>query len=120
MKLRILAITITAVLLAAGGRPTPARSPMSLKTALPSAATAKTLLQSTPRHREWVGVPVGSGIVLAFVVYPERSDKAPVVVVTAKYQGASVWVRAVSDQVAAEGFIAVAPEVLTGLGPKGG
>jgi carboxymethylenebutenolidase len=132
MKLRIFAMTIAAVLLAAGGclllgqgtraraTQTPALSPMSLKSALPSATTAKTLLQSTPRHREWVGVPVGSGIVLAFVVYPERSDKAPVVVVTAKNQGASVWVRAVSDQVAAEGFIAVAPEVLTGLGPKGG
>ena len=132
MKLRIFAVTIAAVSLAAGGRflmgqgtraratQTPALSPMSLKSALPSAATAKTLLQATPRHREWVGVPVGSGIVLAFVVYPERSDKAPVVVVTAKNQGASVWVRAISDQVAAEGFIAVAPEVLTGLGPKGG
>lgn len=132
MKTRIFAMTIAAVSLAAGGRflrgqgtraraaQTPAHSPMSLKSALPSAETAKTLLQSTPRHREWVGVPVGSGIVLAFVVYPERSDKAPVVIVTAKNQGASVWVRAVSDQVAAEGFIAVAPEVLTGLGPKGG
>src|SRR5579864_8263900 len=132
MKLRIFAMTIAAVSLAAGGRfllgkaprarasQTLSHIPMSLGSALPSASGAKTLLQSTPRHREWVGVPVGSGVVLAFVVYPERSDKAPVVVVTAKNQGASVWVRAISDQVAAEGFIAVAPEVLTGLGPKGG
>ena len=117
MRGRVFAITITAVMLAAQ---TPAHSPMSLRSALPSAGAAKTLLQSTPRHREWVGVPVGADVELAFVVYPERSDKAPVVIVTAKNQGANVWVRAVSDQVAAEGFIAVAPEVLTGMGPKGG
>ncbi len=57
---------------------------------------------------------------MVFIVYPERSDKAPVVLVTAKNQGPSDWVRAVSDQVATDGFIAVVPDLLTGLGPKGG
>jgi carboxymethylenebutenolidase len=87
---------------------------------LPSESTAKTVLNSTPRHREWVSVGVGSQAILAFVVYPERADKAPVIVVTEKNDGATTWIRAVSDQVAAEGFIAVVPELLTGLGPHGG
>jgi carboxymethylenebutenolidase len=58
--------------------------------------------------------------VRAFIVYPERSDKAPVAVLSAGKQGASDWIRAVADQAAAEGFIAVVPDVLSGLGPHGG
>jgi len=95
-------------------------SPAKLPSGLPSEKTAKTILNFTPRHREWASVPFDGASVLAFVVYPERSDKAPVVVVTARDQGASDWIRAVADQVAAAGFIAVAPDVLTGLGPKSG
>ncbi len=95
-------------------------SPANLPSGLPSEKTAKTILNFTPRHREWVSVPLNGANVLAFVVYPERSDKAPVVLVTARDQGASDWIRAVGDQVAAAGFIAVVPDVLTGLGPKSG
>src|SRR5262245_15765882 len=87
---------------------------------LPSESTARTVLNSTPRHREWVSLDVGSNKILAFIVYPERADKAPVVVVTEKNNGATNWIRAVSDQVAAEGFITIVPELLTGLGPHGG
>src|SRR5262245_14428767 len=78
---------------------------------LPSEAAAKTILDSTHRHREWVSVPAGSVNVRAFIVYPERSDKAPAVVLSASKQGASDWIRAVADQAAAEGFIAVVPDV---------
>src|ERR1035438_10647618 len=92
----------------------------TLKSTLPSSQNAKVMLNQTPRHREWVGVPMGSSIVLAFIVYPERSDKAPIVMVTAPHEGDNSWVRAVSDQVAAEGFIAVAPDVLTNMGPDHG
>jgi carboxymethylenebutenolidase len=88
--------------------------------ALPSQASAKAILNSTHRHREWVSVPAGSSSVRAFIVYPERSDKAPVVVLSADRQGASDWIRAVADHAAAEGFIAVVPDVLSGLGPNGG
>ena len=95
-------------------------SPANLPSGLPSEKTAKTILNFTPRHREWVSVPFDGTHVLAFVVYPERSDQAPVVLVTARDQGASDWIRAVGDQVAAAGFIAVVPDVLTGLGPKSG
>jgi len=116
MKMRIFAIAGAL----AGFAVAASVSPFNLPAGLPSAATAKTILNFTPRHREWASVPLGSKSVLAFIVYPERSDKAPVVVVTARDQGASDWVRAVSDRVAAAGFIAVVPDVLTGLGLKGG
>lgn len=88
--------------------------------ALPAEAAAKTILNSTHRHREWVSVAAGPANVRAFIVYPERSDKAPVVILSAGKQGASDWIRAVADQAAAEGFIAVVPDVLSGLGPHSG
>jgi carboxymethylenebutenolidase len=98
----------------------PVVAPAAMHSTLPSEKTAKMVLNSTPRHREWINVRVGSATVWAFLVYPQRSDNAPVVVITAKNQGASDWIRAVSDQLAAEGFIAVVPDVLSGLGPNGG
>src|ERR1700730_6713543 len=87
---------------------------------LPSEDTAKTVLNATYRHRQWVNVEAGSSNIRAFIVYPQRSNKAPVVVLSATVQGASDWIRAVADQVAAEGFIAIVPDVLSGLGPNGG
>ena len=95
-------------------------SAASLRSTLPSAQDAKALLEQTQRCRDWVAVPMGSSIVLAFVVYPMRADQAPVVVVTAPQEGTNAWVRAVSDQLAAEGFIAIAPDLLTNLGPGHG
>src|SRR5437879_8028204 len=111
MKTRILAITFAGVLLSALTFLRPAKAPA--RSALPSPSAAKAILNSTHRHREWVNVPAGDATVSAFIVYPERSDKAPVVIVTANQQGASDWIRAVADQLAAEGFIAVAPDVLS-------
>src|SRR5208283_573180 len=87
---------------------------------LPDPFTAKLALNSMSRHREWVMAPTESGGVLAFVVYPERSDKAPVVIIGDARKGASDWARAAANQVAAEGYIAVVPDVLTGTGTKGG
>jgi carboxymethylenebutenolidase len=79
------------------------------------AADARTRLDASPRHGEWVVIPAGSGdSVRAWVVYPERKEKAPVVVVVHEIFGLSTWIRAVADQLAAEGFIAVAPDFLTG------
>ena len=51
--------------------------------------------------------------VRAYLVYPERRDKAPVVVVIHEIFGLSNWVRSVADQLAADGFIAIAPDLLT-------
>jgi carboxymethylenebutenolidase len=87
---------------------------------LPVESEARTNLSTTPRHIEWIAVPFGARQLLAFVVSPERSNQAPVVMVTAHSQGASDWARAVADQVAAAGFIAVVPDVLTAEGPGGG
>ena len=77
------------------------------------AADANARLQASPRHGEWVVVRTGSDSVRAWVVYPERADKAPVVLVIHEIFGLSNWIRAVADQVAADGFIAIAPDLLT-------
>lgn len=97
-----------------------ALSTASVHSALPEVHAAKAILNSTHRHREWVSVPAGRVSIRAFIVYPERSDKAPIVMIASGKQGASDWIRAVADQAAAEGFIAVVPDVLSGLGPFGG
>ncbi|HSV15366.1 MAG TPA: dienelactone hydrolase family protein, partial [Tepidisphaeraceae bacterium] len=96
--------------------------PPVVKTSPPSAATAEKVLKDSPRHGEWVDVPMpGSEVKLhSWIVYPERSDKAPVVIVIHEIFGMSDWVRATTDQLAAEGFIAVAPDLLSGFGPNGG
>lgn len=86
----------------------------------PAEAAAKAQLESSPRHGEWVTVDVDGGDkVDAWVVYPERSDKAPVMLVVHEIFGLSDWVRAVADQLAAEGFIAVAPDLISGKAPGG-
>lgn len=87
----------------------------------PDAASAPARLAASPRHGEWIKIPtgVGSDSVRAWVVYPERKDKAPVVLVVHEIFGLSPWVRGVADQLAADGFIAIAPDLLTGLRPDG-
>lgn len=81
----------------------------------PSGEDAAGQLRDSPRHGEWAMIDVGSrDSVRAWVVYPERSDAAPVVVVIHEIFGLTTWVRAVADQLAAEGFIAIAPDLLTG------
>ncbi len=70
-------------------------------------------LEASPRHGEWVTVTEGADTVKAWVVYPERADKAPVVVVVHEIFGLTHWIRGVADQLAADGFIAVAPDLMT-------
>jgi carboxymethylenebutenolidase len=82
---------------------------------------AKARLEKSPRHGEYADVPVpGGSPIRAWVVYPERKDKAPVVIVIHEIFGLSDWIRNVADQLAREGFIAIAPDLLTGKGPNGG
>ena len=89
---------------------------------LPAGANdASARLASSPRHGEWVMIPTAAGAadsVRAWVVYPERATKAPVVVVVHEIFGLSTWIRAVADQLAADGFIAIAPDMLTGARPS--
>jgi len=88
----------------------------------PGEQQAKAALEKSPRHGEWVDVTVpGSETPLrTYVVYPERKDNAPVVIVIHEIFGLTDWIRSVADQLAADGFIAVAPDLLSGKGPGGG
>jgi carboxymethylenebutenolidase len=86
----------------------------------PSAANAATRLAESPRHGEWVLVETTSGPVNSWVVYPERPENAPVIIVIHEIFGLTDWLRSVADGLAAEGFIAIAPDLLSGKGPDGG
>jgi carboxymethylenebutenolidase len=81
---------------------------------------AKKRLQESTRHGEWVKVKQGDRQVQAYVVYPEVKDKALSVVVIHEIFGLSDWVRGVADQLAEAGYIAIAPDLLSGMGPNGG
>src|ERR1700736_667828 len=75
---------------------------------------AKERLNKSPRHGEWVDFKSGERTIKAFVVYPERKDKAPVVLVIHEIFGLTDWVRGVCDQLAENGVIAIAPDLLSG------
>src|SRR3954451_1810589 len=75
---------------------------------------AKGRLEKSSRHGEWVEFKSGERTIKAFVVYPERKDKAPVVLVIHEIFGLTDWVRSVCDQLAENGVIAIAPDLLSG------
>jgi carboxymethylenebutenolidase len=88
--------------------------------AAPAQDWAKARLEKSPRHGEWVKLKHGAREVTSFVVYPEVKDKATAVVVIHEIFGLTDWVRLVADQLAEAGYIAIAPDLLSGAGPKGG
>src|SRR5262244_4642535 len=81
---------------------------------------AKEKLAKSPRHSEWVKVKNGTREVNSFVVYPESNKKATAVVVIHEIFGMSDWVQSLTDQLAEAGYIAIAPDLLSGMGPNGG
>ena len=87
---------------------------------------AKQRLAKSPRHQEWVKVkykPVGGTTereVSAFVVYPEVKTKATAIVVIHEIFGMSDWIQSLTDQLAEAGYIAIAPDLLSGMGPNRG
>jgi carboxymethylenebutenolidase len=81
---------------------------------------AKAALEKSPRHREYVAIKHGDRTVQAFVVYPEVSQRAPVVLMVHEIFGLSDWAKEMADELAAQGFIVVAPDLLFGFGPNGG
>lgn len=87
---------------------------------LPAQDWARARVDKSPRHREWVTVKHDGRSVETFVAYPESKDKTPVVLVIHEIFGMTDWVEDVADQFAAAGYIAVAPDLLSGMGPKGG
>jgi carboxymethylenebutenolidase len=89
-------------------------------TAASSQDWAKAKLDKSPRHQEWVKVKSGDHTIDAFVVYPEASRKAPVVLLIHEIFGLSDWARSMADDIAAMGYIVIAPDLLSGAGPNGG
>ncbi len=89
-------------------------------TAIHAQDWAKARLEASPRHHEYVPLKHGNRTVQAFVVYPEVKNKAPVVVLIHEIFGLSDWAKEMADELAAQGFIVIAPDLLSGFGPKGG
>src|SRR5215475_791017 len=81
---------------------------------------AKAKLEKSSRHREWVGIKHGDRTVETLVVYPETKEKRPVVLVILEIFGLSDWAQELADEVAEAGYIAVAPDLLSGMAPGGG
>jgi carboxymethylenebutenolidase len=81
---------------------------------------AKQKLDKSPRHGEWVSIKHDTRTVQAYVVYPETKQKAPVIIVIHEIFGLSDWAKSVADDLASHGYIAIAPDLLSGAGPKGG
>ena len=78
----------------------------------------KDRLDKSPRHHEWVQVKRGERTIHGFVVYPEVSGKVGAVLVIHENKGLTDWVRSVADQLAEAGYIAIAPDLLSGAGPN--
>ncbi len=87
---------------------------VAISSALPAQDWAKARLEASPRHGEWVTIHSGKRDARAFVVYPEVKDKAASVLVVHEIFGLTDWVRGVCDQLAAAGYIAIAPDLLSG------
>ena len=125
---RLFALLAIVVWVGCQAQPTPETAPSAAPavasgpTLPPSEDTAKATLDASPRHGEYVDVknPSGGTPIRTWVVYPERKDKAGVVIVVHEVYGLSDWIRAVADQLARDGFVAVAPDLISGLGPNGG
>src|ERR1700676_3855492 len=81
---------------------------------------AKAKVEKSPRHREWVTVKHDGRSVETYVVYPESKSKTPVLLVIHEIFGMTDWVQELADEVAEAGYIAVAPDLLSGMAPSGG
>ena len=82
---------------------------------------ADSRLESSPRHHEWVKIETQAGRpVRAYVAYPQVNKSVPGIVVIHENRGLNDWARSVADQVAEAGYVAIAPDLLSGTGPEGG
>lgn len=93
---------------------------LTLSQALVAQDWAREKLEKSPRHREWVTLKHDGRLVEAFVAYPESKDKRPVVLVIHEIFGLSDWAQELADELAEAGYIAIAPDLLSGAGPNGG
>jgi len=81
---------------------------------------ARERLEASPRHHEWVELARGERKLACFVAFPEVEHKAAAVLVIHENKGLTDWVRSVADQLAEQGYLAIAPDLLSGMGPQGG
>ena len=87
----------------------------------PGLEQAEAALKASKQKNEWVNIPYGGGPALkSWVAYPAKPEKAPVVIVIMEIFGLQDWVRGVADQLAEDGYVAIAPDLLSGMGPGGG
>ncbi|HWA94647.1 MAG TPA: dienelactone hydrolase family protein [Terracidiphilus sp.] len=114
MKKRLLPRSVFGTLLALGCVLPLAASPAQAQD------WAKKILDKSPRHQQWVKIHNGNRTIDTFVVYPEVKAKAPVIVLIHEIFGLSDWARSMADDLAAAGYIVVAPDLLSGEGPNGG
>jgi carboxymethylenebutenolidase len=77
-------------------------------------------LDASPRHHEYATLQVNGKPVQAFVVYPEVKNKATAIVLIPEIFGLSNWAKSMADDLAAVGYVVIAPDVLSGMGPNGG
>lgn len=122
--------TILALAFAGFAVPVAAQSPAPQAVALPdrmndsvppAAEFVAAALEKSPRHAEWVDIMAGpGGPVRSWIVFPESKSSTGVVIVVHENRGLNDWARAVADQLAEDGFIAIAVDLLSGKGPNGG
>ncbi len=93
---------------------------LAVSSILPAQDWAKERLEKSPRHLEYVTVKQGDREIKCFIAYPEVKEKATAVLVIHEIFGLSDWVKSLSDQLAEAGYIAIAPDLLSGMGPNGG
>src|SRR5262249_58785460 len=115
----IAALSLAAISAPAQDAPASHRHPGSHPFNAPGQDWAKQRADKSPRHQEWVSVKSGARTVNAFLVYPEAKVKATSIVVIHEIMGLTDWVRSLADQLAEAGYIAIAPDLLSGLRPTG-
>lgn len=93
---------------------------LCIASALPAQDWAVKRLDTSPRHHEYVTLKAAGHDVQAFVVYPEVRSKATSIVLIPEIFGLSGWAKSMADDLAAAGYVVIAPDVLTGKGPNGG
>jgi len=81
---------------------------------------ARAKVEKSPRHQEWITLKHGDRSVQAYIAYPESKKKTPAIVIIHEIFGMTDWVQDMADQLAAAGYIAIAPDLLSGMGPNGG
>lgn len=105
---------------AAPPAPAAPAAPASDEALPPGEAGAGAALLRSPRHGEFIDIPIAAGSPMrSWIVYPERKDAAGVVIVIHEIFGLTDWIRSVADQLAEDGFIAIAPDFLSGKAPGG-